>query len=60
VRLFPASLAAISTLGIPLVGTYSSALILDEPVGWREFTALVLVISALATVTLLPALRRRA
>jgi drug/metabolite transporter (DMT)-like permease len=59
VRLFPASLAAISTLGIPVIGTYSSALILDEPVGWREFGALVLVISALASVTLLPALRRK-
>ena len=59
VRLFPASLAAISTLGIPLVGTFSSALILDEQVGMREFGALALVVSALAAVLLLPALKRR-
>jgi len=48
VRIFPASLAAISTLAIPVVGVFSSALILNEPLGLNEIVALVLVISALA------------
>ena len=60
VRLFPASLVAISTLGIPLVGTYSSALILDESVGIRELAALLLICSALGAVLLLPALKKKA
>lgn len=59
VRTFPASLAAISTLGVPIVGTYSSALLLDEPVGLQEFGALVLVCAALATVLVIPALKAR-
>jgi len=48
VRLVPAGIAAISTLAIPVVGVFSSALILNEPVGLNETAALVLVISALA------------
>lgn len=48
VRLVPANIAAISTLAIPVVGVFSSALILKEPVGLNEITALVLVIGALA------------
>ena len=59
VRTFPASLAAISTLGVPIVGTYSSALLLGEPVGLQEFGALVLVCLALMTVLVIPALRGR-
>jgi len=57
VRLFPATIAAIGTLAIPVVGVYSSAVILGESVGWREFIALMLICSALASV-LLPAGRR--
>ena len=57
VRLFPAALAAIGTLAIPVVGVFASALVLDEPVGWRELAALALVCSALAAVLLRPALR---
>lgn len=60
VRTFPASLAAISTLGIPIVGAYSAALILGETVGLREFAALALVCAALATVLVYPALKARA
>ena len=48
VRLFPTGLATIGTLGIPMVGLFSGAMILDEPLGWTEFTALGLVIAALA------------
>ena len=56
VRLFPAALAAIGTLAIPVVGVYASALLLGEPAGWREGLALALICSALASV-LLPASR---
>jgi drug/metabolite transporter (DMT)-like permease len=47
VRIFSASLAAISTLAIPVVGVFSSAIIVNEPVGLNEIVALILVISAL-------------
>lgn len=59
VRLFPAAIAAIGTLAIPVVGVYSSAVILGERVGWLEFIALLLICSALASV-LLPGARRSA
>ena len=56
VRLFPASLAAIGTLAIPIVGVVSSALVLGESVGWRELVAIALVCSALAVALVVPAL----
>jgi drug/metabolite transporter (DMT)-like permease len=55
VGLLPASIAAIGTLMVPVVGVYSSHLILDEPVGLAEILALLLVMSGLALVLLLPA-----
>ncbi len=54
VTLFPAAIAAIGTLAIPVVGVLSSALILDEPVGLAEMAALVLVCAGLAVVLILP------
>ncbi len=59
VTLLPASIATIGTLTIPIVGVYSSHLILGEPVGIYEVIALLLVLSALALVLLLPALKAR-
>ena len=47
VRIFPASIAAIGTLAIPVVGVFSSFLILNEPVGLTEIAALILVVTAL-------------
>ena len=58
VRLFPAVLAAIGTLAIPVVGVFSSALVLGEAVGPQDFASLALVCGALAIV-LLPGARRR-
>ena len=52
VGIFPASVAAISTLAIPLVGVLSSALVLGERLGIREGASLVLVIAAVAIVLL--------
>jgi len=48
IRIFPASIAAISTLAIPVVGVFSSAAILNESVGSSEIAALVLVVAALS------------
>ena len=49
-RLFPATLAAIGTLAIPVVGVYASALVLGESVAVREVAALALTCAALAAV----------
>ena len=59
VRLFPAAIAAIGTLAVPIIGVYSSAIILGEPVGWTEFLAMALICSALVSVLVIPALRKQ-
>ncbi|MBI1773827.1 MAG: DMT family transporter [Proteobacteria bacterium] len=50
VGLLPASIAAITTLAIPVVGVFSSALVLGESLGLSEGVALGLVVAALAIV----------
>ena len=57
VHLFPASIAAIGTLAVPIVGAFSSALMLGEPIGVRELLALALVCASLASALVLPAVR---
>jgi drug/metabolite transporter (DMT)-like permease len=57
VRLFPAAIAAIGTLAIPIVGVFLSALVLGEPIGPRELASLGLVCTALAVVLVLPTMR---
>ncbi len=52
VSILPANIAAISTLAIPVVGLWSSALLLGEAVGIADVLALVLVLAALALVLL--------
>ncbi|EKE75537.1 DMT family transporter [Oceanibaculum indicum] len=52
VDLFPASIAAIGTLAIPVVGVLSSALVLGEPIGLTEIAALLLVMAGLSVVLL--------
>ena len=52
VGIFPASVAAISTLTIPVIGVLSSALVLGESFGVREGAALVLVLTAVGIVLL--------
>lgn len=54
VSILPANIAAISTLAIPVVGLWSSALLLGEPVGIADVLALALVLAALALVLLRP------
>jgi len=59
VALFPAHIAAIGIIGVPVVGVFSSALILGEAVLPREIAALILVCCALTVVMVLPAVLRR-
>jgi drug/metabolite transporter (DMT)-like permease len=56
VSMFPATVASMGTLAVPVVGVYSSALILGEPVGWREIVALVLICAALTSVLIMPSI----
>ena len=48
VAILPAAVAAIGTLGIPIVGLFASAVVLGEPVGSAELLALLLVVGGLA------------
>lgn len=48
----PASVAALATMIIPVVGVFSGMLVLGEQPGWQEYLALLLVTLALATVLL--------
>jgi drug/metabolite transporter (DMT)-like permease len=52
VQIFPANVAALSTLGIPVIGVFSSALILGEPVTAPELIALFLVVLSLGLTSL--------
>jgi drug/metabolite transporter (DMT)-like permease len=58
---FPASVAAIGTLLIPVVGVFSAALVIGEPVGATEIAALALILASLAIVLgpRLPGMARR-
>ena len=47
VAILPAAVAAIGTLGVPIVGLLTSALVLGEPVGASEIVALILVLAGL-------------
>jgi drug/metabolite transporter (DMT)-like permease len=49
-HILPSAIASISTLAIPVVGVFSSSLLLGEILGWREIVALVLVLAALFLV----------
>lgn len=57
VATFPAAVAAIGSLLVPIVGVVSAALWIGEPIGWRETVALVLVVGAVALVLIQPSPR---
>ena len=59
VALFPASVAAIGTLAIPVVGVFSSALVLEELLAAADLLALALVVAGLFVVLVLPSLLAR-
>jgi drug/metabolite transporter (DMT)-like permease len=46
----PSAVASLSTLVVPIVGVFSAAWLLGEQTGWRELTALCLVVSSLFLV----------
>ncbi len=50
VSLFPAAIAGIGSMTIPVIGVFSSAIFLGEPLGLQELGALALVLAALASV----------
>jgi drug/metabolite transporter (DMT)-like permease len=50
ISIAPAGVSALSTLMIPVIGVISGMLLLGEQPRWQEFSALALVIAALATV----------
>lgn len=52
VRIFPASVAAISTMAIPIIGVLSSSVLIGEQIGIPEITALVLITSAIGIILL--------
>ena len=54
INIFPVTVASIGTLMIPIIGVFSSTLILGEQVGFREIVSLILVVSALVIVLILP------
>jgi drug/metabolite transporter (DMT)-like permease len=54
VNLYPASVASIGTLAIPVIGVLSSAVVLGEPVGFGEIAALILVVMALSIIMIRP------
>lgn len=56
VHLLPVPVASLSVLLVPIVGVISSALLLGEELGWREWTALALVVAAVSRVVPLPGL----
>ncbi|MBI2255860.1 MAG: DMT family transporter [Proteobacteria bacterium] len=60
VAIYPAVVAAIGTLAIPVIGIISSAMITGDIVGWDEILSLALVVFALFLVLVAPQLRRRA
>jgi drug/metabolite transporter (DMT)-like permease len=52
VQIFPANVAALSTLSIPVIGVFSSALLLGEALSSSELIALGLVVASLALTSL--------
>jgi len=51
----PAGVAAIGTLGTPLVGVLSGSLLLGEPLGWRQAAALALTLGGILLAVRTPA-----
>ena len=49
-RVLPAGISGLSTLMIPVVGVFSSMLMLGEQPRWPEFAALALVATALGMI----------
>lgn len=57
--ILPAVVASIGILMTPIIGVFCSNLLIGEPLGIREMVALVLVVSAIATVLILPEILKK-
>lgn len=60
VAIYPAAVAAIGTLAIPVVSVIAAALLKHEAIGWSEILSLGLVLTSLALVLIVPAIKNRA
>jgi drug/metabolite transporter (DMT)-like permease len=54
VQMVPAAVSSLGSLIVPVVGVFSGMAFLDEAPRWQDFAALVLVLTAIATVLLPP------
>lgn len=54
VSIYPAVIAGISSLAIPIIGVLSGAILLGEPLGFPEIGALLFICAALVLVLILP------
>jgi len=54
VHMVPASVSSLGSLIIPVVGVFSGMIFLNEAPHWQDFAALVLVLTAIASVLLPP------
>ncbi|TWG78736.1 drug/metabolite transporter (DMT)-like permease [Cupriavidus gilardii J11] len=59
-RNLPPVVSSLSIMFIPVVGVFSGMWMLGEQPHWQDYVAIVLMFAALASVMLLPSLRRRA
>jgi drug/metabolite transporter (DMT)-like permease len=60
VALYPATVAAIGTMAIPVVSVIAAATLQHEAIGLSEILSLGLVLTAMALVLVVPALKNRA
>lgn len=57
-RSLPPVVSSLSIMFIPVIGVFSGMWLLDETPHWQDFAAIVLMFAALASVMLVPRLRR--
>jgi len=47
----PVAVSSLSSLATPLIGVLGGSFFLGEPLGWRESVAALLILAAVATVS---------
>jgi drug/metabolite transporter (DMT)-like permease len=47
----PVAVSSLSSLATPLIGVLGGSFFLGEPLGWREGVAALLILAAVATVS---------
>jgi drug/metabolite transporter (DMT)-like permease len=51
-QMVPVSVSALSSLTVPLIGVLCGVVFLDEPLGWQEITASLLIVGAVGSVSI--------